>query len=122
MADPRGNRDPSYTLDPKDLAIRVEKALGKPPLYAPDFTLVTEENEILRGRDATSRLEERGVEPVINAALGSRSGGGFLLVYERISSAIRFDEPWPAPAASVIELDSDLRVIERRDYGGFIRG
>ncbi len=107
--------------DARELAALVEEACGGSPTYHPDFELVTEENERLRSDAAAERLRKRGPNPVVNAVLQAREEGGYRLVYERIASASRFDEPWPAPAASVVELDSEMRVVERRDYGGFIR-
>lgn len=55
------------------------------------------------------------------AVMGELPEGGYRLIYERIASVTRFGESWPSPAASVVCLDSELVVIERRDYGGFVR-
>ncbi len=105
--------------DAMALAKEVEEACGRPPRYRGDFELVTEAGDRLVGQEATKKLEERGPNPILNSAV-SRAEGGFRLVYERIASGRRFGESWPAPAASVVELDSELRVLCRRDYGGFI--
>ncbi len=105
--------------DARLLAEEVEQACGHSPRYRVDFELVTELGESLVGEKARSRLEERGPNPVVNCVLGPTEGG-YRLIYERIASGMRYGEPWPLPAASVVELDPELRVVCRRDYGGFI--
>lgn len=104
-----------------DLSAAVEEACGSPPVYSPEFILITEDGELLQGAEAARKLRERGPNPILNAVADRLADGGVRIAYERIATAERFGEPWPAPAASVCDLDSELRVIERRDYGGFIR-
>jgi hypothetical protein len=116
-----GSVQPDQTLDALQLSSEIESALGEPPRYSDSFRLITEHGEVLSDEAAVQRLRDRGPNPVLSAVVTNLSDGNYRLIYERIASAVRFEEPWPAPAATVVDLDSDLRVVERRDYGGFIR-